>query len=59
MDGIFPFLVILEVMLGSNWSLRTYGYFEVGCLMSLSAFSLVVSVGSFAVLRFPLLKSIV
>lgn len=46
--GIFPFLVISGTVLGCNWSVRTYDCFEVGGLMSLSAFGPVVAVGTFA-----------
>ena len=34
---IFPLLVILEIVPGCNWSVRAYGYFEVGCLRRLFA----------------------
>ena len=44
------FLVILGTVPGCNWSVRVYGYFEVGPLMSLCAFSWVVPVGPFALL---------
>lgn len=39
MYGIFLFLVILGTMSSCKWSVRDCGYFEVGCLMSLFAFS--------------------
>lgn len=35
---------------GCNWSVRVCGYFEVGCLMNLFAFSLVVAVSPFTLL---------
>ena len=44
MYGIFPFFIILGTVPGCNRSVRTCGYFEVGCLMSLFAFSSVVAV---------------
>ena len=41
-----------------HWSARTNGYFEVGCLMSLFAYSPVVTLGPFTLLRFPPLRSV-
>ena len=37
MYRIFLFLVILGTVPGCNWSVRAYGYFPVGCLMSMFA----------------------
>ena len=54
----FSLLVILVTVPGCNWSIRAYGYFEVGHLMSLFSFILVVTVGSSALLKFPLLKPV-
>lgn len=47
----FPFLVPVTYLSDS-----VCGYFEVSCLMSLSAFNLVVTVAPFTLLSFPLLK---
>ena len=52
------FLVILGTVPGYNWSVGAYGYFKVGHLISLLAFSSVVTVGPFVVLKFPGLKPI-
>lgn len=35
--GFFPFLVILGTLPACNWSVRAYGYFKLGHLMSLFA----------------------
>ena len=56
--GIVPFLLILGTVPGYNPSVRTSGYFEVGCLMSLFCISSVVAVGPFNLPKFPLLKLI-
>ena len=42
----------------AHLSARAYGYFEVGGIMSLFAFSQVVTVGPFTLFRFSLLKSV-
>lgn len=45
MHEIVPFLVILGTEPGPNWSVRAYGYFEVGCL-SLFALHVCIQPGS-------------
>ena len=50
-----PFLVILGTIPGCNWSVRAYGYFEVGRFMNLFAFSSVVVVGPLTLIKFLLL----
>lgn len=63
-SGIFSFLVILGTVHGYNWSVRACGCFEVGHLMNLFellfAFSslVLVAVGSFTLIRFPLPKPV-
>lgn len=41
-----------------NWSVRAYGYFEVGSLVSLFTMSLVVTLGPFLLIKFPLFRSV-
>ena len=53
---IFPFLVIFRTVPGCNWSVRACGYLDVGHSGSLFAFSPVVAVGRFALIRFPVFK---
>lgn len=55
---IFPFAVILGTVPGCNWSAGAYGYFKAGRLMSLFVFSSVISVGTFAFIKLPLLKPV-
>ena len=52
----FFFLVILATVPGCNWSVRAYGYLEVGHLMSQFAISSVVTVDPFALITYLLFK---
>lgn len=55
--GMFPFLIILGTVPGCNLSVRAYGFLQVGHLMSQFAISSsVVSVGPFALIKYPLFK---
>lgn len=62
MFGIFSFLVILGTVPCCNWSVRACSYFEVGHLMRLMpfllAFSSVIAVGPFTLIRFALLRPV-
>lgn len=50
------FFVNLGTAPDCNWPVRASGYFEAGRLMNLFTCSLVVPMGPFALMEFPLLK---
>ena len=53
-----PLFLNLGTVPGCNWPMMAYGYFKVGCLMSLFAFSSVVPMDPFDLMEFPLLKPV-